>query len=301
VTHVRDFIGYADRPPHPQWPGNARVAVQIVMNYEEGSEYSIDDGDGFSETQLTETVSTVAAGTRDLTVESAYEFGSRVGFWRLMNMFAERSIAVTLFACALAFERNPRAAKAAVDAGHEICCHGWRWVKHWTLTEQEERAHIDRAVASLTRTTGARPLGWYSRYGPSIHTRRLLVEEGGFLYDSDAYNDELPYWIRVAGRSHVVIPYTNDVNDAKFVSPAGFASGEDFCAYVRDTFDLLFAEGAHTPKMMSIGLHARLAGKPGRAAALARALDHILGHDKVWICRRVDIARHWRSVHPCGD
>jgi peptidoglycan/xylan/chitin deacetylase (PgdA/CDA1 family) len=272
--------------------------VQIVMNYEEGSEYSICDGDGFSETQLTEGQSTVPSGTRDLAVESVYEFGSRVGFWRLMRMFAERDMNITVFGCALALERNPEAAAAIVAAGHEVCCHGWRWVKHWTLSEDEERAHISRAVASLTRTTGTRPLGWYCRYGPSVNTRRLLVEEGGFLYDSDAYNDELPYWVQVGGKSQLVIPYTNDVNDSKFVNPAGFSSGDDFFAYVRDTFDLLFAEGARAPKMMSIGLHPRLIGRPGRAAALGRALDHIRQHDGVWICRRLDIARHWAATHP---
>ena len=298
MTYPRDLVGYGSRPPHPRWPGEARVAVQIVMNYEEGSEYSICDGDGFSETQLTEGQSTVPSGTRDLAVESVYEFGSRVGFWRLMRMFAERDMNITVFGCALALERNPEAAAAIVAAGHEVCCHGWRWVKHWTLSEDEERAHISRAVASLTRTTGTRPLGWYCRYGPSVNTRRLLVEEGGFLYDSDAYNDELPYWVQVGGKSQLVIPYTNDVNDSKFVNPAGFSSGDDFFAYVRDTFDLLFAEGARAPKMMSIGLHPRLIGRPGRAAALGRALDHIRQHDGVWICRRLDIARHWAATHP---
>jgi putative urate catabolism protein len=296
----RDLIGYADRPPRADWPGTARIAVQIVLNYEEGSEYSIGDGDGFSENQLSESASTVPAGVRDLAVESVYEFGSRVGFWRLLRMFAERRLEITVFACALALERNPAAAAAIARAGHEVCCHGWRWVKHWTLGEAEEREHIRKAVASIERTLGARPLGWYCRYGPSTNTRRLLVEEGGFVYDSDAYNDELPYWVRVDGRPHLVVPYTNDVNDAKFVNPAGFSGGDDFAAYVRDTFDVLYAEGAQTPRMMSIGLHARLIGRPGRAAALARALDHIQRHDHVWICRRIDIARHWIATHPCG-
>jgi len=298
VTLDRDLIGYADRPPHAGWPGGARVAVQIVLNYEEGSEYSIGDGDGFSENQLAETATTVPAGVRDLAVESAYEFGSRVGFWRLMRMFAERRLGVTVFGCALALERNPAAAAAIARAGHEVCCHGWRWIKHWLLDEAEEREHIRRAVASLERTVGTRPMGWYCRYGPSTNTRRLLVEEGGFAYDSDAYNDELPYWVPVSGRPHLVVPYTNDVNDAKFVNPAWFGGADDFFAYVRDTFDVLYAEGSHTPRMMSIGLHARLIGRPGRAAALARALDHIQRHDDIWICRRIDIARHWSRTHP---
>jgi allantoinase len=298
MDHPRDLKGYGSRPPHPQWPGAARVAVQIVMNYEEGSEYSFADGDGFSENQLTETVSPVPHGTRDLSAESAYEFGSRVGFWRLMRIFAERRLNVTVFGSALALERNPDAAAAIVDAGHDVCCHGWRWIKQWLLTEDVERQHIRRAVEVLTKVTGNAPSGWYSRYGPSVNTRRLLVEHGGFLYDSDAYNDELPYWVNVGDRSHLVIPYTNDVNDTKFVNPAGFATGDDFLTYVRDSFDLLYAEGETTPRMMSIGLHMRLAGKPGRAGALARALDYIKGHDQVWICTRADIARHWMNVHP---
>jgi allantoinase len=296
--HARDLIGYGSHPPDPKWPGGARIAVQIVMNYEEGSEYSILDGDGFSENQLTETPSAVPQGTRDLAAESAYEFGSRVGFWRLMRMFAERDLKITVFGCALALERNPQAAAAIVAAGHDICCHGWRWEKHWLLSEEEERDRIRRAVQSLTRTTGARPLGWYCRYGPSLNTRHLLVEHGGFLYDSDAYNDELPYWVTVDGRAHLVIPYTSDVNDTKFVNPAGFASGEDYLSYVRDSFDFLYAEGAVTPRMMSMGLHPRLIGRPGRAAALARALDYIQSREDVWICRREDIARHWIATHP---
>ena len=296
--YTRDLIGYGSRPPDPKWPGGARIAVQIVMNYEEGSEYSILDGDGFSENQLTETPSAVPQGTRDLTSESAYEFGSRVGFWRLMRMFAERDMKITVFGCALALERNPQAAAAIVAAGHDICCHGWRWEKHWLLSEEEERDRIRRAVQSLTRTTGARPLGWYCRYGPSVNTRHLLVEHGGFLYDSDAYNDELPYWVTVDGRPHLVVPYTSDVNDTKFVNPAGFASGEDYVSYVRDSFDFLYAEGAATPRMMSMGLHPRLIGRPGRAAALARALDYIQSREDVWICRREDIARHWIATHP---
>ena len=296
--YTRDLIGYGSRPPDPKWPGGARIAVQIVMNYEEGSEYSIPDGDGFSENQLTETPSAIPQGTRDLTSESAYEFGSRVGFWRLMRMFAERDMKITVFGCALALERNPQAAAAIVAAGHDICCHGWRWEKHWLLSEEEERDRIRRAVQSLTRTTGARPLGWYCRYGPSVNTRHLLVEHGGFLYDSDAYNDELPYWTNVAGRPHLVVPYTSDVNDTKFVNPAGFASGEDYVSYVRDSFDFLYAEGAATPRMMSMGLHPRLIGRPGRAAALARALDYIQSREDAWICRREDIARHWIATHP---
>jgi len=300
--YSRDLIGYGRNPPDPKWPGDARLAVQFVMNYEEGSEYSIPDGDGFSETALSESQSPVPQGTRDLTVESVYEYGSRVGFWRIMDLFAERKLPFTVFACALALERNPEAARAIADAGVDACCHGWRWVKHWLLDEEEERRHIRMAVASLQRTLGQRPLGWYCRSAPGVNTRRLVVEEGGFLYDSDAYNDELPYWVDVGGRTHLVIPYTNDVNDSKFSNPAGFGSGNDFFAYLKDTFDVLYREGAVRPKMMSVGLHMRLAGRPGRAAALARFLDYVGEHDRVWVCRRLDIARHWYEHHqpPAG-
>jgi allantoinase len=294
----RDLIGYGRNPPHPRWPGDARIAVQFVMNYEEGSEYSIPDGDGFTETGLTESVSSVPRGTRDLTAESVYEFGSRVGFWRIMDLFAEWKLPLTIFACALALERNAQAARAIVDAGHDVCCHGWRWFKHWELTEDEERNHIALAVASLEKTLGARPLGWYCRYGPSVNTRRLVVEEGGFLYDSDAYNDELPYWVEVNGRTHLIVPYTNDANDTKFTHPvSSFATGDDFFGYLKDTFEVLYREGRTRPKMMSVGLHMRLAGRPGRAAGLTRFLDYIARHEAVWVCRRLDIARHWYEHH----
>lgn len=298
MTYPRDLAGYGRRPPNPAWPGGARIAVNFVLNYEEGSEYSVPDGDGFSETSLSEAASQVPHGTRDLTVESVYEYGSRVGFWRLMRLFAERKLPLTVFGCALALERNPKAAHAIVEAGHDICSHGWRWIKHWLLSEDDERAHIRKAVLSLEKLLGRRPLGWYCRTGPSVNTRRLVVEAGGFLYDSDAYNDELPYWVHVGATAHLVIPYTNDVNDTKFLNPAGYSNGEDFFVYLRDTFDMLYDEGETAPKMMSVGLHARIVGRPGRAASLARFLDYILRQDKVWICRREDIARHWIKHHP---
>ena len=295
---ARDLIGYGRNPLHPRWPDGARVAVQFVMNYEEGSEYSIADGDGFTETGLTESVSSVPRGTRDLAAESVYEFGSRVGFWRIMDLFSERALPLTIFGCALALERNPQAARAIVEAGHDVCCHGWRWFKHWELTEDEERDHIRMAVTSLQKTVGTRPLGWYCRYGPSVNTRRLVVEEGGFLYDSDAYNDELPYWVKVDGRSHLVVPYTNDVNDTKFTTPvSSFATGDDFFTYLKDTFEVLYREGRTRPKMMSVGLHMRLTGRPGRAAGLARFLDFLAQREAVWVCRRLDIARHWHEHH----
>ncbi len=299
TAYPRDLIGYGARPPHANWPNGARIAVQIVLNYEEGSEYSIPDGDGISETYLSEVPgATLGPGNRDLIVESIYEYGSRAGFWRLMRMFEERALRVTIFGAALALERNPEAARAIAAAGHEVCSHGWRWIGFSAMPLAEERAQMERAVASITATVGERPLGWYCRYAPSENTRRLVVEEGGFLYDSDAYDDDLPYWVRVDEKPHLVIPYTLDANDMKFAVPPGFSSPSGFYEYLKDAFDVLYAEGKSTPKMMSVGLHARLAGRPGRAAALARFLDYIGGRDDVWIARRVDIARHWITTHP---
>ncbi len=297
--YPRDLIGYGAARPDPRWPGGARLALNFVMNYEEGSEASILDGDAGPETGLLEGVTGVPAGMRDMNAESLYEYGSRVGFWRLMGLFREAGMPVTVFACALALERNPEAARAIVAAGHDICCHGWRWEKHWLLSEAEERAHIERAVASLERTMGSRPLGWYCRTGASVNTRRLLVEEGGFLYDSDAYNDDLPYWDTRHGRAHLVIPYTMDVNDSKLTNPAGFSSGKDFYDYLRQTFDCLYREGAAgSGAMMSVGLHMRIAGRPGRAEALRDFLGYVRGFEGVWVCNRLAIARHWALVHP---
>jgi putative urate catabolism protein len=299
TAYPRDLIGYGAHPPNAAWPGGARIAVQIVLNYEEGSEYSIPDGDGFSETYLSEVPgASLGPGKRDLIVESIYEYGSRAGFWRLMRMFEERGILVTIFGAALALERNPEAARAIAAAGHEVCSHGWRWVGFSDMPIEEEREQMHRAVASIAATIGERPLGWYCRYAPSENTRRLVVEEGGFLYDSDAYDDDLPYWVRVADKAHLVIPYTLDVNDMKFAVPPGFSSPSGYFEYLKDAFDVLYAEGKTAPKMMSVGLHARLAGRPGRAAALGRFLDYIAGRDDVWIVRRVDIARHWIAEHP---
>jgi len=297
--YPRNLIGYGRTPPHAAWPNGARIAVQIVMNYEEGSEYSIPDGDETSEMYLTEVPgATLGPGKRDLIVESVYEYGSRAGFWRLMRMFEERRLAITVFGAALALERNPEAARAIAAAGYEVCSHGWRWIGFQNMPIDEERAQMQRAVASIERTIGQRPLGWYCRYAPSENTRRLVVEEGGFLYDSDAYDDDLPYWVRVGDKSHLVIPYTLDVNDMKFSVPPGFTAPSGYYEYLKDTFDVLYAEGKTHPKMMSVGLHTRLAGRPGRAAALGRFLDYICGRDDVWIARRIDIARHWIAHHP---
>ncbi|MCM0018683.1 MAG: polysaccharide deacetylase family protein [Tagaea sp.] len=298
MSYPRDLIGYGAERPDPRWPGGARLALNFVLNYEEGSEYSIPDGDANSETQLLEATPSMPPGVRDFNAESVYEFGARVGFWRLMRILEEYRLPATVFGCALALERNPQAAAAIARAGHDLCSHGWRWIKHWLLDETEERAQIARAVASLAKTFGARPLGWYCRTGPSANTRRLLVEEGGFLYDSDSYADELPYWNLEHGRPHLVIPYSIDTNDTKFANPAGFGNGEAFLSYLKDSFDCLYREGETRPGMMSVGLHMRLAGRPGRAEALRRFIEYVRTHDRVWICRRIDIARHWIATHP---
>lgn len=294
----RDLIGYGPNPPHPQWPGNARIAVNFVMNYEEGSEYSFENHDGHSEASLTEAASSsVPPGTRDLAGEGMFEYGARVGFWRIMRLFRERNLPLTVFACALALERHPPAAAAIREAGHDICCHGWRWIEHYKLTRDEEREHIRRAVESLQRTLGSRPLGWYCRTGPSTDTRSLLVEEGGFTYDSDCYNDELPYWVLQDHKPHLVVPYSLVTNDSKFARGT-FAHAGDYFAFLKDHFDMLYEEGATQPKMMSCGLHLRLVGHPARAAGLARFMDYVKGHDRVWITHRIAIADHWRRTFP---
>jgi putative urate catabolism protein len=298
MAYPRDLIGYGPSPPDPGWPGRARLALQIVVNYEEGGERSILHGDETSEAFLHEVVGTPPLlGVRNLQIESTYEYGPRVGLWRLLRLFRDRGIQVSVFAVGMALERHPEAARALVEAGHEIVSHGWRWIDYQFVSEEVEREHIRRSVETLSKLTGQRPLGWYTgRLSPN--TRRLVVEEGGFLYDSDAYNDDLPYWVEVGDRPHLVIPYTLDTNDMRFGTLQGFSTGDDFFGYLRDAFDVLYDEGAETPRMMSVGLHLRLVGRPGRFAALVRFLDHVQRHDRVWICRRVDIARHWIEHHP---
>ncbi len=297
-AYPRDLIGYGAHPPRADWPGGARLAVQFVLNYEEGGENCVLHGDAASEAFLSEIVGAEPwPGQRHLNMESIYEYGSRVGVWRLLDLFARKRVPLTLFAVAMALERNPAVAEAAMAAGHEIASHGYRWIDYRDVPEVVERAHVEKAIEIIARLTGARPLGWYTgRNGPN--TRRLVVEAGGFLYDADAYNDDLPYWARVDGKPHLVVPYTLDVNDMRFATPQGFNSGDQYFAYLKDSFDTLYAEGAQTPRMMSVGLHCRLVGRPGRIAALERFLDYALGHGDVWFCRRVDIARHWRDRHP---
>jgi allantoinase len=298
---TRDFIGYGPTPPDPSWPNGARLAVNFVLNHEEGSEPSYPDGDNVSEWGLTEAAPINPGVTgRDLAAESMFAYGSRVGVWRILRLFAERNLPLTVFGCALALERNPAVAAAIRAAGHDVCCHGWRWIKHYDLTESEERAQIAKAVASITATMGERPAGWYCRYGPSLNTRRLLIEEGGFLYDSDAYDDELPYWTHAHARPHLIVPYTLSTNDVKF-GRGSFGTAEDFFTYCRDAFDMLYAEGRTQPKMLSIGLHNRIIGHPARAVGLQRLLDHVSRHAGVWITRRIDIAHHWASTHPAAS
>jgi allantoinase len=298
ISTARDFVGYGERPPDVCWPGGARLAVNVVLNYEEGSEYSIEDGDGRSDATLTEVAQArVPQGLRDLGAESMFEYGSRVGFWRLYRLFRERQLPLTVFAAALALERNPAAAGAIAATDWDVVCHGWRWVEQYLLDEATERQHIARAHASLTRLIGRAPDGWYCRYAPSPNTRRLVVEHGGFSYDSDAYNDELPYWVAVDGRAHLVIPYSLATNDAKLVG-GPLVTGRAFGEFLIDSFEELLAESTHQPRMMSVGLHARIAGQPGRIGGLRAFLDHVQGRPGAWLCRRGDIAAHWRTHVP---
>jgi putative urate catabolism protein len=295
--YPRDLIGYGRTPPDPKWPGGARIAVQFVLNYEEGGESSILHGDAASESFLTEIVATQPwPGQRNLIAESAYEYGARAGFWRIWRLFTARRMPMTVYAVAMALQRNPETVAAMREADWEIASHGLRWIEYKDFSEADERRHLDEAIRVHTAATGSRPLGWYLGRG-QMNTRRLIMEEGGFLYDSDSYADDLPYWIEGPKGPHLVIPYALDSNDMRFAAPQGFNSGDQFFAYLRDSFDVLYAEGAQTPKMLNIGLHPRLVGRPGRIAALARFLDHVAEHDRVWVTRRVDIARHWHAHH----
>ena len=299
-SYPRDMVGYGRTTPDPRWPGGARIAVQFVINYEEGGENCILHGDAASEAFLSETVGAQPlAGVRNMNMESVYEYGSRAGFWRLHRLFAGRGLPVTVYGVTMALERNPEAVAAMREADWEIASHGYRWIDYQYFSEDAERAHIEKAIAIHEQVTGSRPRGWYTgRISPN--TRRLVVEAGGFLYDSDSYADDLPYWVHDFGAPHLVIPYTLDNNDMRFAAYQGFNAGTQFYDYLRDAFDTLYEEGATAPKMMSIGLHCRLVGRPGRIAALARFLDHVQAREQVWICRRVEIARHWQEHHKPG-
>lgn len=297
--YPRDLIGYGPNPPKANWPGGARVAVQFVLNYEEGGENCILHGDKASEAFLSEIIGAdMREGVRHMSMESIYEYGSRVGVWRVLKLFKDFNIPITVFAVAMALQRNPAVADAALTAGHEICSHGYRWIDYQYVPEEVEREHLYKAIEIIKSVTGERPLGWYTgRTSPN--TRRLVMEEGGFLYDADDYNDDLPHWVtRPDGEPHLVVPYTLDANDMRFAAMQGFNSGDQFYAYLRDSFDTLYEEGAETPRMMSIGLHCRLVGRPGRFQALKRFVEHVRSHDDVWFCRRIDIARHWHEHHP---
>jgi len=298
--YPRDLVGYGANPPHPEWPDEAAIAVQFVINYEEGGENSILHGDAGSEAFLSEIIGADSFPARHMSMESIYEYGSRAGFWRLHRMFTERNLPVTVCGVAMALQRNPEAVAAMKAAKWEVASHGLRWINYQDVDVETEREHMRQAIEIHTEVTGERPLGWYTgRTSPN--TAKLVVEEGGFVYDADSYADDLPYWDTQHGKPQLIVPYTLDNNDMRFATNQGFNSGDQFFAYLRDAFDVLYAEGDRAPKMMSIGLHCRLAGRPGRAAALARFLDYIRGHERVWICRRIDIARHWTARFPFGE
>ena len=304
-NYPRDLIGYGRTPPHPQWPGGARIAVQFVLNFEEGSENSVLHGDAASETFLSEMYSPQAFPMRHQSIESLYEYGTRAGFWRVLRLFESRGLPLTIFGVAMALARHPEALAACRELGHEIACHGLRWINYQLIDEATERAHMAEAVNILRTLSGEAPQGWYTGRD-SPNTRRLVVEHGGFVYDADSYADDLPYWTRVDTKQgvkpHLVVPYTLDTNDMRFASPQGFATGTQFFEHLRDAFDVLYAEGdpngLNAPKMLSIGLHNRIIGRPARMAALARFVDHLQAHEDVWVCRRIDIAHHWIERFP---
>jgi len=304
MTHnyPRDLQGYGRQPPHAEWPDQARVAVQFVLNFEEGGENSVLHGDPGSEQFLSEMFNPAAFPDRHLSMEGIYEYGSRVGVWRILREFERRGLPLTVFGVGMALERCPDVTAAFKALGHEIACHGWRWISYQNVDEATEREHMARGMEAITRLTGERPLGWYTGRD-SPNTRRLVADYGGFEYDSDYYGDDLPFWLKVrktdGGEApQLVVPYTLDCNDMRFALPQGFSHGDPFLSYLRDAFDVHYEEGADRPSMMSIGLHCRLLGRPGRFRALQRFLDYIEQHDRVWVARRIDIARHWKRVHP---
>ena len=298
--YPRDLIGYGATPPYAAWPNGARIAVQFVLNYEEGAERSILHGDPVSEFFLSEMVGAQPiAGMRNMSMESLYEYGSRAGFWRIRRLFDDLGLPLTVFGVAQAMECHPDAVEAMMQSGWEIASHGYRWIDYQHFTPDQELEHIQKAIEIQARLTGTRPLGWYQgRTSPN--TARLVAEDGGFVYDADSYADDLPYYDTQHGRPQLIVPYTLDANDMRFTAAQGFNTGEHFFTYLRDAFDALYAEGETAPKMMSVGLHCRVVGKPGRILGLKRFLEHVMSHDKVWVARRIDIARHWIETHPYG-
>ena len=300
--YARDLRGHGRNPPPADWPGGARVALQFVLNYEEGGENAVAHGDAGSEQFLSEMFNPPAYPARHLSMESIYEYGSRVGVWRILREFERRGLPLTVFGVGMALARLPEVTAAFAEAGHEIACHGWRWISYQQVDEATERAHMQAGIAAIERLTGQRPVGWYTGRDSPV-TRRLVADHGGFEYDSDYYGDDLPFWLQVRRSDgtlapHLVVPYTMDCNDMRFALPQGFAQSDDFFTYLRDHFDVLWADGAERPAMMSVGMHCRLLGRPGRLRALQRFLDHVARHDHVWVARRIDIARHWRERHP---
>jgi putative urate catabolism protein len=304
--YPRDLQGYGAKPPHPRWPGQARVAVQFVLNYEEGGENSVLHGDPGSEQFLSEMFNPASYPDRHISMEGIYEYGSRAGVWRILREFERRGLPLTVFGVGMALARHPELTAAFVEAGHEIACHGWRWIHYQNMDEALEREHMHKGMEIIQSLTGERPWGWYTGRD-SPNTRRLVADYGGFEYDSDYYGDDLPFWMQVRKSDGVVVPqlivpYTLDCNDMRFALPQGYSHADPFFQYLKDTFDALYAEGdpygLDQPAMMSIGMHCRLLGRPGRITALQRFLDHIAQFDQVWVCRRVDLARHWKAVHP---
>ena len=307
-SYPRNLVGYGKRPPHAQWPGGARIAIQFVLNYEEGGENSVLHGDAGSEQFLSEMFNPASFPARHLSMESIYEYGSRAGVWRILREFEQRGLPLTVFGVSMALQRHSELTAAFTELGHEIACHGWRWISYQNLDEATEREHMRIGMEIITEMTGQRPLGWYTgRDSPNTH--RLVADYGGFEYDSDYYGDDLPFWMPVQKTDgevvqQLIVPYTLDTNDMRFSSAQGFAQGDDFLIYLKDSFDVLYSEGdpkgLNTPKMLNIGMHCRLLGRPGRMKSLQKFLDYVQGHSDVWICRRIDIARHWRTAHPCG-
>ena len=301
--YPRDLIGYGRKPPHAQWPGGARIALQFVLNYEEGSENNVLHGDAGSETFLSEIIGAQSFAARHMSMESMYEYGSRVGVWRLLDEFEKRGLPLTVFGVAMALERNPPLVARFMALGHEIACHGWRWIHYQHMDEADEKKHMKLATEIIHLMTGGKwPAGWDTGRD-SPNTRRLVAEHGGYTYDSDYYGDDLPFWMPVqksdgTTEQRLIVPYTLDANDMRFAAPQGFNTAEHFFTYLKDSFDVLYAEGESRPKMMSVGMHCRILGKPGRLRGLQKFLDYVQSHDKVWVCRRIDIAEHWKKHFP---